>query len=169
MRVIGYVRDFGGPDTGDTVFVQSERIRRWVAQNRCRLVAVCQDLPGGEKGENRDGYRALLGIVTAGHADTVLIPELGALSADLMMQEIMLHDLRTRGINVISTEDDDLAALAEPATEPGRLLIRDVLAKQQAHQTQFGHSETQGGSEGEQDVLIELIPFTDDAAPARAS
>jgi DNA invertase Pin-like site-specific DNA recombinase len=169
MRVIGYVRDLGGPDPGDTVFVQSERIRRWVAQNRCRLVAVCQDLPGGIGGDDRDGYRALLGIVSAGQADTVLIPDLAALSPDLMTQEIMLHDLRSRGINVISTEDGDLVSLAEPATDPGRLLIRDVLAKQQAHQARFGEAGDRAAPSADQDVLIELIPFPEEPAPARAS
>lgn len=169
MRVIGYVREVGGPDTGDTVFVQSERIRRWVAQNRCQLVAVCQDTLSNVGGNDRDGFRALLGIVSAGHVDTVLIPELAALSSDLMTQEVILHDLRCRGIKVISTEDADLAALAEPATDPGRLLIRDVLAKQQAHRTRFGDAAEPQSPTGDQDVLIELIPFTEEVTPARAS
>ena len=168
MRVIGYVRDAPGPDSGDTVFVQSERIRRWVAHNRCQLVAVCQDTLSGNAADDRDGYRALLGIISAGHVDTVLIPDLAVLSADLMVQEIMLHDLRIRGVNVISADENDLPALADPATDPGRLLIRDVLTKQQAYRNRFSDA-AEGIIDTDQDVMIELIPYAEDFAPARAS
>ena len=168
MRVIGYVRDAPGPDSGDTVFVQSERIRRWVAHNRCQLVAVCQDTLSASAADDRDGYRALLGIISAGHVDTVLIPELAVLSADLMVQEIMLHDLRVRGVNVISADENDLPALADPATDPGRLLIRDVLTKQQAYRNRFSEVADEI-IDTDQDVMIELIPHTEDFAPARAS
>jgi DNA invertase Pin-like site-specific DNA recombinase len=170
MRVIGYVRDAPGPDSGDTVFVQSERIRRWVAHNRCQLVAVCQDTLGGDAADDRDGYRALLGIISAGHVDTVLIPDLAVLSADLMVQEIMLHDLRVRGVNVISADETDLPALANPATDPGRLLIRDVLTKQQAYRNRFSDVADQiMEMDADRDVLIELIPFGEEITPARAS
>jgi DNA invertase Pin-like site-specific DNA recombinase len=168
MRVIGYVRDAPGPDSGDTVFVQSERIRRWVAHNRCQLVAVCQDTLSGSAADDRDGYRALLGIISAGHVDTVLIPDLAVLSADLMVQEIMLHDLRVRGVNVISADENDLPALADPATDPGRLLIRDVLTKQQAYRNRFSEVADEI-IDTDQDVMIELIPYAGDFAPARAS
>ncbi len=170
MRVIGYVRDAPGPDDGDTVFVQSERIRRWVAHNRCQLVAVCQDTLGGDAVGDRDGYRALLGIISAGHVDSVLIPDLTVLSADLMVQEIMLGDLRVRGVNVISADETDLPALADPATDPSRLLIRDVLTKQQAYRNRFSDvAEQVVDTDSDRDVLIELIPFTEEIASARAS
>ena len=170
MRVIGYVRDAPGPDSGDTVFVQSERIRRWVAHHRYQLVAVCQDTLGGEAAADRDGFRALLGIIAAGHVATVLIPDLTVLSADIMVQEIMLSDLRLRGVNVISTEDADLPALSEPATDPGRLLIRDVLAKQQNYRARFSDVDDEViEKDSDRDVLIELIPFAEEMTPARAS
>lgn len=170
MRVIGYVRDAPGPDDGDTVFVQSERIRRWVAHNRCQLVAVCQDTLGGDSVGDRDGYRALLGIISAGHVDSVLIPDLTVLSADLMVQEIMLGDLRVRGVNVISADETDLPALADPATDPSRLLIRDLLTKQQAYRNRFSDvAEQVVDTDSDRDVLIELIPYTEEIAPARAS
>lgn len=170
MRVIAYVRDAPGPDHGDTVFFQSERIRRWVAHNRCQLVAVCQDTPRGEAADDRSGYRALLGIVAAGQVDTVVIPDLTILSADMMVQEIMLFDLRSRGVSVISTEDIDLPALSDPAVDPGRLLIRDVLTKQQAYRTQLSPVDDHVTEiDTDRDVLIELIPFREEIAPAQAS
>jgi len=168
MRVIGYVRDAPGPDRGEPVFAQSELIRRWVAHNRCQLVAICQDTPTGDTTGDRAGFRALLGIVSAGHIDTVLVPDLTALSADLMAQEIMLHDLRLRGVNVISTDDADLPALSEPATDPARLLIRDLLTKQHAYREIFADGYDDAGEpDADGDVLIELIPYPEE--PARAS
>lgn len=170
MRVIGYVRDPPGPDSGDTVFVQSERIRRWVAHNRCQLVAVCQDALSGDAADGRDGYRALLGIISAGHVDAVLVPDLAVLSADMMVQEIMLHDLRLRGVTLISTDETELPALSEPAQDPGRLLIRDVLTKQQVYRARFsGVADEIVETETDRDVLIELIPFAEEMKPARAS
>ena len=169
MRVVGYVRDAPGPDSGDSVFVQSEHIRRWVAHNRFQLVAVCQDTLGSDAADDRDGYRALLGIISAGHVDTVLISELSVLSADIMVQEIMLQDLRVRGVSVISTNEADLPALSDPATDPGRLLIRDVLTKQQSYRGRFSDvADVTVETDPERDVLIELIPFSEEL-PARAS
>jgi DNA invertase Pin-like site-specific DNA recombinase len=169
MRIVGYVRDALGPDSGDSVFVQSEHIRRWIANNRFQLVAVCQDTPGSDAAGDRDGYRALLGIISTGHVDTILIPELSVLSADIMVQEIMLQDLRERGVSVISTNESDLPALSDPATDPGRLLIRDVLTKQMSYRQRFADVADVGlDTDQEQDVLIELIPF-DQELPARAS
>jgi len=169
MRVIGYVRDAPGPDSGDSVFVQSEHIRRWIAHNRFQLVAVCQDTLGSDAADDRDGYRALLGIISAGHVDTVLISGLSVLSADIMVQEIMLQDLRTRGVSVVSTNDADLAALSDPATDPGRLLIRDVLTKQQAYRGRFSDvADVVIETDTDRDILIELIPFAEEL-PARAS
>ncbi|MDH3259733.1 MAG: recombinase family protein [Acidimicrobiia bacterium] len=170
MRVIGYVRDAPGPDSGDSVFVQSEQIRRWVAHNRCQLLAVCQDTIGAGAADDRDGYRALLGIISAGHVDTVLIANLSVLSADIMVQEIMLQDLRVRKVSVISTDEMDLPALADPATDPGRLLIRDVLTKQQTYRGRFSDvAEEIVEADPDRDVLIELIPFAEEITPARAS
>jgi DNA invertase Pin-like site-specific DNA recombinase len=132
-------------------------------------VAVCQDTLGSDAADDRDGYRALLGIISAGHVDTVLIAELPVLSADIMVQEIMLQDLRLRGVSVISTNEADLSALSDPATDPGRLLIRDVLTKQQAYRGRFSDlADMVVEPDPDRDVLIELIPFTDDL-PARAS
>ena len=133
------------------------------------MVAVCQDTLGSDAADDRDGYRALLGIISAGHVDTVLISELSVLSADIMVQEIMLQDLRVRGVSVISTNEADLPALSDPATDPGRLLIRDVLTKQQSYRGRFSDvADVTVETEPERDVLIELIPFSEEL-PARAS
>lgn len=169
MRVIGYVRDAPGPDNGTTLFGQSEAIRRWVTHNRCKLVAVCQDAQTGDETSERDGFRALLGIVATGQVDAVVIPSVNVLSPDLMVQEIMLWDLRHRGINVISADEADLAALSHPAISPARMLIRDVLEKQQRYRADvepLDEPAPSGELDLDGDVLIELIPHPEAAAQA---
>ena len=82
----------------------------------------------------------------------------------------MLQDLRSRDVNVISSDEADLPALADPATDPSRLLIRDVLTKQQAYRRRFSDvGEEIVEADVERDVLIELIPFVEEITPARAS
>ncbi len=165
MRVIGYVREAPGPEGGDTVFVQSEQIRKWVTQHRCQLVAVCQDTPTGDRPDTQDGYRALLGIIATGQVDTVLIPSVTTLSTDLITQEIILWDLRSRGVNVISADEADLPNLAASADVPARMLIRDVLDRAQDYRSGLDGVADRGVSD-DQDVLIELIPSADVAPPA---
>ncbi len=165
MRVVGYVRDAPGPTETEPAFAQSERIRKWVHETGHQLVALCQDVrtPGHSLG--RDGFRALLGIVSSGEADAVVVPDLTALSPDKVTQEIMLWDLRTRGALVLSTNDDDQPVLTNPPAEQIRLVVRDVLAKVAIHMasmapgTRSGPAPEDTGDEADDDsdVIIELI------------
>ena len=157
MRVVGYVREAPGPDSGDTAFIQAEKIRRWVLHNGHRLVALCQD-PRTEP-SSRDGFQALLRVIASGQVDAVVVPSLQALSADTMTQEIMLADLRSRGVQIVSSTDEDLAHLYEATPQASRSLLRDFLAKQDHYQSRFGRL---GGSESNEgspatDLLVEIL------------
>lgn len=170
MRVIGYVREAPGPDQGESVFVQSERIRKWVGRHRCQLVAVCQDTDTGDSEDNLEGYRALLGIIATGHVDTVVIPAMTTLSADLIGQEIMLWDLRGRGVNVISADEADLGALTVPTVDPARMLIRDVLSKLHDYRRRVElPAELAAADHPDREVLIELIVADEELPAAQAS
>lgn len=133
MRVVGYVRDASAASDEPPAFAQGEDIRRWVAAHGHRLIATCQDVaqPGHDLG--RDGYRALAGIVRAGQADAVLVSSLATLSPDKVTQEVMIWELRSRGVSVLSTEETDLVELSDEPTEQIRLIVRTVLAKAEAH------------------------------------
>ena len=74
MRIVGYAREFSDRSHAGSIFAQSERIRRWAAEQGYQLLAMCQDVrsPSGEPGD--EGFRALLEIVGAGHADAVVVP-----------------------------------------------------------------------------------------------
>lgn len=123
MNVAGYIREPSSADSGE-MFAQSERVRRWVARNGHHLVALCQD--SGSRAD-RSGFRALLGLAERGEAEMVVLPGLIALSPDKVMQEIMLAEIRSRGLAVVSTEEEDQQALASPPGDSARMLIRDVM------------------------------------------
>lgn len=125
MNVVGYICEPSSAESGDTMFAQSERIRRWIARNGHQLVAVCQDTATTRR--NLDGFRALLGIAARGQADLVVIPGLPVLSPDKVVQEMMLMRLRSHGLAVASTEEADQEELSEPTADPARMLIRDIL------------------------------------------
>lgn len=156
MRVVGYVREAPGRETGDTVFSQAEKIRRWVLANGHRLVAMCQD-PRTEP-PTRDGYAAMLRLVSEGNVDAVVVPSLAVLSPDVMNQEVMLWDLRGRKVKVVSADDDD-RDLLEPATgDPTRSVVRDLLTKQRDYQHRYADlpDVTSVGAEPDE-LMIELI------------
>ncbi len=129
MRVAGYVRETQSPAEGQSAFIQSERIRRWILETGHQLVAVCQDIRQAGHALGREGYRALLGIIAAEQVDAIVVAELESLSPDVIVQEVILWDLRARNVPVLSTEPAELEMLAQPPADRSRLLIRDVLAR----------------------------------------
>jgi DNA invertase Pin-like site-specific DNA recombinase len=125
LNVVGYIREPSNAESGDSMFAQSERVRMWVARHGYHLVAMCQDSTGTRN--NLDGFRALLGIAARGQADLVVIPSLSALSTDKVVQEMMLMRLRMHKLAVASTERADHEQMSEPAVDPARMLVRDIL------------------------------------------
>jgi len=175
LRVVGYVRDTPDPSEAEPAFAQAERVRRWINDSGHQLVAVCQDVRTAGRPLGRDGYRAMMGIIASGEAEAVLLPSLDALSPDKVTQEIMLWDLRGRGVTVVSALPEDLELLADPPEDSLRILIRDVLAKVGIHVEMVGAAAMSTGTVEPQpeqprmeritpsdvdegDVVVELIP-----------
>lgn len=159
MRVVGYVRESADPTQGRSGFAQQEELRRHAAASGHILVAVCQDLRTPGEPTTRDGYLALLGIVAAGRVDAVLVAGLGAFSSDQVVQEIILWDLRQRGLPVLSTDPADHALLDEH-DDPGptRMVIRDVLARVGEHVRTLGKNRPIIRDELlDADVLVHII------------
>ena len=164
MRVVGYVREAPGQTEGESAYAQSEKIRRWISDSGHQLVAVCQDIrtPGHALG--REGYRALIGIISAGQVDAAIVPSLTAFSRDIILQEIMLWELRGRGVTVLSTDAEDYPLLQDPPVDTARLLLRDVLARVREHVEAFQEIHQTSPlvlrvpEEDTPDVVIELIP-----------
>ncbi len=164
MRVAGYIRQIPGHEQADTAFAQSERIRRWVRDTGHDLVATCQDDGSAAATADRGGYRALLDIVRSSSADAVVIANLDALSADKMLQEIMLADLRASGVTVIATDEADVETLADAAEDPARQVVRDIVAKVAEYREAFGLAGDVGivapartAVQDATDVVVQLI------------
>jgi len=166
MRVVGYVREGPGTADSDTAYAQTERIRRWVADAGHSLIAVCRDTRSSVEPLGRNGYRALLGIARNGDAEAVVVADLGVLSSDKVVQEIMLHDLAGSGVTVVPVTEEDQLALQDAAKDHTRLVTRDVLAKVDEYRDQFQSRDRGTGAESDheattdeshRDVIIELI------------
>ncbi len=162
MRVVGYIRELFAPEDADPAFVQGEAIRSWVRKTGHNLISVCQDVRQDGHGLAREGYQALLGIVAGKGADGVVVPGLSALSPDLMTQEIMIWDLRRRGVTVMSIDQADQQLLMTPTKE--RLLMRDVLARlEDYHEWAYPaiDESDEADEERNDEVVVELIPASD--------
>jgi DNA invertase Pin-like site-specific DNA recombinase len=133
VRVVGYARESVGVEDARPAFAQQEEIRRWAATRGHKLVAICQDSRQEGHALGRDGYLALLGTLASGGVDAVVIAGIDALASDHIVQEILLWDLRSRGIRVLSTQEEDAPILGEELPGPARMLVRDVLARVAEH------------------------------------
>lgn len=154
MRIVGYVRE--PADGSRSAYAQQEELRRHAAEHGHALVAVCQDVASpGHTG--RDGYLSLLGVVAAGGVDAVVVPGIETFSADQIVQEIIVWDLRGRGVAVVSTDPAD-AAVLDPGgdPEPGRVLIRDVLDRVSDHARTVGRTQLDTAP-ADVDVLVEIV------------
>jgi hypothetical protein len=165
VRVVGYVREALDPQEGDPSFSQSEKIRRWTADNGHQLISVCQDLrtPGRDLG--RDGMRAVIGIIAAGQVEAVVVSALNVFSPDKIVQEVMIDDLRARGVAVLTAEESEHELLEDPSPDQIRLLVRDVLEKARRHRTTIGDIGRRPASapleiseDETSDVIVELVP-----------
>lgn len=155
MRIVGYVRESTDPHEGPSAFAQQEEIRRYAARHGHALVAICQDArtPGHPLG--RQGYRGMLGVLGTGEADAVVVAALDALSGDAIVQEILLWDLRARGVRVVSTTPaDDAVFGASPG--PTRMLIRDVLTRVSEHAEELRRPIRAATRSGGEDVVVHI-------------
>lgn len=132
MRIVGYVRESSDPSEGPTAFAQSEEIRRYAARHGHALIAVCQDARTPGHPLERSGYRSMLGVIATGETDAIVVAGLDALSGDTIIQEILLWDLRARGVRVLSASPNDDPVLGGDLGST-RMLIRDVLSRVSEH------------------------------------
>ncbi len=164
MRVLAYVRESADSADERTVFAQQEDIRRYASKHGLQVVAVCQDIRIPGQAFNLDGYRSLLDLLDSHDAEAVLLPGLVTLSSDVVLQEIMLWDLRSRRAQVISTDPEDLPALETRPSDPTRLFIRDTLARVAEHMDTVANPPLRLAPPQES-VLIHLIPGGADGDP----
>jgi len=129
VRIAGYVREPADPSADRPAFAQQEELRRYALEHGHDLIAVCRDAREAGYALGRSGYRSLLGVVETGTVDAVLLPGLETLADDQILQEIVLWDLRSRRVRVLSTRPADDPVLGGDDPGPARMLIRDVLTR----------------------------------------
>lgn len=161
MRVVAYVRESADPAEERPAFAQQEELRRYAATHGLDVLAVCQDVPRPGLPAGREGYRSLLDILAAGRAEAVLLPGVATLSADLVVQEIMLWDLRARSSRVLSTDPADLDVLGPAPADATRRFVRDVLARVAEHRAALARA-VPGPDDG---VVVDLVPSAESPAP----
>ena len=170
MRVVAYVREAADPAEDRPAFLQQEEIRRFAAAHGLQVVALCQDVRSPGRALGREGYLSLLRVLAGGNAQAVLLPGVATLSSDLVVQEIMLWDLRSRGALVLSTDPGDLDALAAASPDADRQFVRHVLARVAEHGALAAASPAgppEATATGEDGVVVSLVsPGDPPATPA---
>ncbi len=156
MRVVGYIRESQDPDETRPAFAQQEEIRRWAGDQGHSLIAICQDVRHPGRPLGHDGYLSLLGVVDGARVEAVVVPGLETLSADHVVQEIMLWDLRSRGVAVFSTREAEMAIITGEAPGPTRMFIRDVLDRVGEYARLAGSRPLAGP--GAAEVIVQLLP-----------
>ena len=172
MQVVGYIREASADS--EPAFAQSEQIRRWIGESGHRLVSLCQDVRSPGHSVGREGLQSIVGIVSAGQVDAVVVPSLLTFSQDKVSQEVIMWELRAHGVMVLSTDSEDIPQLADPPADQVRLIIRDVLAKSARFEEimRLPTPEVEPDDthvDEARDVVIELIPpDPNQALPQRA-
>jgi DNA invertase Pin-like site-specific DNA recombinase len=162
MRVVGYIREISA--SGEPAFAQQEKIRRWVGENGHRLVALCQDVrtPGHPVG--REGLQSIIGIISAGQVDAVVVPSLATFSTDKVSQEVIMSALRAGGVTLLSTDAADVDELADTPADELRALVRHILDKQARFDEVLSLPVPESDEpavvrlDDARDVIVELIP-----------
>lgn len=152
----------------EPAYAQSETIRRWANKNGHRLVAVCQDVrtPGYPVG--REGLQSIIGIITAGQVDGVVVPSLSTFASDKITQEVIMSLLRATGVALMSADLADVDQLADIPADRSRALVRHVLDKQARFETILTLQAIEPANDEDQqrvvliddvpDVVVELVP-----------
>ncbi|MBT8199375.1 MAG: recombinase family protein [Acidimicrobiia bacterium] len=161
MRVVGYVRESSHPDDGIPAFVQGEKIRAWSRQSGHQLLAWFQDVRQEGHQLSRDGFKALLQQIERSDIEAVVVADLAVLASDVTIQEIMLWDLRLRGVSVISADPSEMRQFEDPSTT--RVVIRDLLTRVEEYRTFL--ESTNGPTRAlpapysnAEEVIVELLP-----------
>lgn len=126
-KALAYLRVSGlGQVDGDGFDRQRDRINAWAKANRHSVVEEFTDggVSGSNELENRPGLATLLDRIESNGVRVVVVENATRLARDLMVAEVILSQLRDRGVTVWSadgsvnlTENDD----------PTATLIRQVL------------------------------------------
>jgi DNA invertase Pin-like site-specific DNA recombinase len=123
-KAFAYLRVSGrGQIDGDGFPRQEQAIRRYATANGIEIVTVYREegVSGTKDLDNRDALQQMLLAVEQGDVDLVLIERLDRLARDLMIQETIIRDFRSRHIELVSVAEPDLCN-----DDPSRKMMRQI-------------------------------------------
>jgi len=114
-----------GQKSGDGFPRQQEAIERYAAQNGHEIADLFFDsVTGTSDFDEREGFSMMISYLERSKVELVLVERPDRLARDLMVSEILLADLRKRGVQVIAAESGmDLSVFDN---DPSRTLIRQI-------------------------------------------
>jgi DNA invertase Pin-like site-specific DNA recombinase len=125
MKAFGYIRVSGeGQVEGDGFIRQEKAIRDYAAKNDLTIEKIFREEGVSGTKENRLALAEMMVSLEMNHHDvkTVVIEKLDRLARDLLVQEGIIRDLKSKGFNLISVaEGPDLMS-----DDPSRKLIRQM-------------------------------------------
>lgn len=108
--------------------VQSSSMEGWASARDISLLAFCDAGESGSNGvETRRGLHAAMACVASGDASGLLVPRLDRLARDLILQEVLIAEVRRCGGEVYSCVPSEDALLRDDASDPGRKMIRQIM------------------------------------------
>ena len=125
IKGFAYLRVSGrGQIEGDGFKRQELAIRQYAKANDIRIVQVFREagISGTKELEDRPALMALMAALHANGTKLVLVERLDRLARDLMVQESILHDLKSHGFRLVSVAEPDLCS-----DDPSRKLMRQIM------------------------------------------
>lgn len=105
---------------------QLAAIQRAAKRERIEIVDVYQEgISGTAELDHRPALAALLDRIDSNGVRVVMIERADRLARNLLVSEVILDQLRRRGVSVIAADGGDLSGGGD---DPSRVLIRQVLA-----------------------------------------
>lgn len=129
VEAVAYYRTSSASNVGadkDSLPRQQEAVRCYAKAAGLEVVAEFYDpgVSGADPIEVRPGFAALLDRIEGNGCRVVLVEDASRFARDLMVQELGIGILITRGVRVLTASGDDLTASDDPA----RIMLRQVLA-----------------------------------------
>jgi DNA invertase Pin-like site-specific DNA recombinase len=125
MKAFCYLRVSGLAQVeGDGFTRQLSACEDYARRNDIEIVRVFREegISGKNELDDRPSLSSLIAELLADGVKVLLIEKLDRLARSLMIQETILQDLQRRGIQVISTAEQDVSS-----DDPTRVLIRQIL------------------------------------------
>lgn len=140
MNVIGYIRvSSKGQMEGDGPARQSDAIQKFCEAHNITLTNTFTEegVSGTVEGMDREAFSNMVSWIERNNdgftpddcrfIGAVVVERLDRLARDLMVSEILLKELRTRGIKVFAADQGALIDMANNEGDPTRKLIRQII------------------------------------------